>query len=529
MSRKLLKSTAVIGAMTMLSRVLGFVRDVLLARLFGAGAATDAFFVVFKIPNFLRRLFAEGAFQQAFVPVLSEYREKHGPEELKSFVDHMFGTLATVLLLVVSLGVIGAPLVILLFAPGFTDDPAQRALAEQMLWITFPYLFFISLTAFAASTLNTFGRFAMPALTPIWLNIALIGAALFLAPRMEEPVMGLAWGVFIAGVLQLGFLMPFLARIGLLPRPRFGRHPGVRKTVRLMIPAMFGASVTQISLLIDTILASLLVAGSVSWLYYSDRLVELPLGVFGVALATVILPKLSREHARQTPEAFNATLNWAVRLTLLIGLPATAGLVLLSGPILATLFEYGEFTPHDTQMVRLALMAYALGLPAFLLIKVLAPAFFSRQDTATPVRVAVISVLIGLGLKGAIMVPWMVFEQPAAHVGLALATALVAWINAGMLAAILRRRAIWTLDSGIRRATLQTLAGCSGMILLLWWLTPAAGQWTTWDGWQRSAQLAGLIALGGLAFVATATVAGMRPDVFRRDARHDGPDRPDDG
>lgn len=528
MSRKLLQSTAVIGAMTMISRVLGFVRDVLLARLFGAGAATDAFFVVFKIPNFLRRLFAEGAFQQAFVPVLSEYREKNSRAELKSFVDHMFGTLATVLLLVVSLGVIGAPLVILLFAPGFAGDPAQQTLAEQMLWITFPYLLFISLTAFAASTLNAFGRFAMPALTPIWLNIALIGAALLLSPLMDEPVMGLAWGVFIAGILQLGFLLPFLARIGLLPRPRLGRHEGVRKTVRLMIPAMFGASVTQINLLIDTILASLLVAGSVSWLYYSDRLVELPLGVFGVALATVILPKLSREHARQTPEAFNATLNWAVRLTLLIGLPATAGLVLLSGPILATLFEYGEFTPHDTQMVRLALMAYALGLPAFLLIKVLAPAFFSRQDTATPVRVAVISVLIGLGLKAVIVIPWMLSEQPAAHVGLALATALVAWLNAGMLAIILKRRAIWTIDTKMKRAALQTLAGCASMILLLWWLAPPATQWTGWDGWQRSGQLAGLIAAGAAVFVATAILAGMRPDLLRRDTCSDPPEKRED-
>ncbi|MGM0517999.1 MAG: murein biosynthesis integral membrane protein MurJ, partial [Pseudomonadota bacterium] len=292
------KSSAAFGAMTMVSRVLGFVRDMLLARVFGASAAMDAFFVVFKIPNFLRRLFAEGAFQQAFVPVLSEYRETGTRAELKDYVDHMFGTLAAILVVVVSLGLAGAPLLILLFAPGFTDDPAQRELAETMLLITFPYLLFISLTAFAASSLNAFGRFAMPALAPVWLNVSLIAATLVAAPFFEQPVMALAWGVFVAGILQLFFLLPFLARLGLLPRPRIGRHAGVRKTIRLMLPAMFGASVTQINLLVDTILASLLVTGSVSWLYYSDRLVELPLGVFGVAIGTVILPALSRAFAR---------------------------------------------------------------------------------------------------------------------------------------------------------------------------------------------------------------------------------------
>jgi len=521
MSRKLLQSTAIIGAMTLLSRILGFVRDVLLARLFGADSGTDAFFVVFKIPNFLRRLFAEGAFQQAFVPVLSEYRETRSRAELKSFVDYMFGTLSAVLLVVVSLGVISAPLVIWLFAPGFTGDPEQQALAEQMLWITFPYLLFISLTAFAASTLNAFGRFAMPALTPIWLNIALIGAALFLSPLMAEPVVGLAWGVFIAGVLQLCFLLPFLARMGLLPRPRLGRHEGVKKTIRLMIPAMFGASVTQISLLIDTILASLLVAGSVSWLYYSDRLVELPLGVFGVALATVILPKLSREYARQTPESFNATLNWAIRLTLLIGLPATAGLILLAGPILATLFEYGEFTPHDTYMVSLALIAYATGLPAFLLVKVLAPGFFAQQDTATPVKVGIIAVLVGLVLKILIVVPWMLSDYPAAHVGLAISTALAAWVNAGLLGYLLYKRGIFQIEPRIWRFLGQTLAGCAGMMALLWWLTPDMTQWSAWNGVSRSGQLAMLIVAGMVGFTAIALLSGMRLAALKRDGQHD--------
>ncbi|MFW6300556.1 MAG: murein biosynthesis integral membrane protein MurJ [Oceanicaulis sp.] len=506
------KSSAAFGGMTMISRVLGFVRDVLLARVFGASEATDAFFVVFKIPNFLRRLFAEGAFQQAFVPVLSEYRETSTREELQRYVDHMFGTLSAVLVVVVSLGLAGAPLLIMLFAPGFTDDPEQRALAETMLLITFPYLLFISLTAFAASTLNAFGRFAMPALAPIWLNLSLIAATLVAAPFFDEPVMALAWGVFVAGILQLFFLLPFLARLGLLPRPRIGRHPGVRKTLRLMLPAMFGASVTQINLLVDTILASLLVAGSVSWLYYSDRLVELPLGVFGVAIGTVILPALSRAFARGSDEDYNRTVNGALRLTLLIGVPAMAGLIGLAVPILATLFQYDAFTATDTRMVALAMTAYALGLPAFLLIKIFAPGFFSRQDTTTPVRIAVISVLANLGFKAVLVLPWVfLLGGHLAHVGLALTTVMAAWVNALLLGWTLRQRGAWRVEPGTRRFIGRITLAAVVMAGVLLWVSPPLEVWTAWGAGMRLATVTGLILLGVLLFVAAAAGLGQTP------------------
>lgn len=508
----LLRSTAVIGSMTMISRVLGFVRDMLMARVFGASPATDAFFVVFKIPNFLRRLFAEGAFAQAFVPVLSEYREKNTRAELKDFIDHMFGTLAAVLIVVVGLGISAAPLVISLFAPGFSDDPAQRLLAAHMLWITFPYLFFISLTAFAASTLNAFGRFAMPALAPIWLNITLIIATLFAAPLFKEPVMALAWGVFFAGILQLFFLLPFLARMGLLPRPRFGHHAGVRKTIRLMVPAMFGASITQINLLVDTILASMLMAGSVSWLYYSDRLVELPLGVFGVAISTVILPKLARAFSRTDNGDFSNTLNWAIKFTVLLGLPICAGLVVLAQPMLATLFEYGSFNAFDTHMVALAMSAYALGLPAFLLIKIFAPGFYARQDTQTPVKIGLVAVGANLLFKAMIVLPWMfLFGGYAAHVGLALTTAMAAWVNLLLLAVFLRKRAAWKPDPALWRFIRQVLAATLVMTAVLLWMRPAAADWTHAAALIRIGWLLALIGGGVGVFALAAALTGLHP------------------
>ena len=508
----LLKNASTIGAMTMLSRILGFVRDVLLARVFGASPATDAFFVVFKIPNFFRRLFAEGAFQQAFVPVLSEYRETESRAALKNYVDHMFGTLAAIVFVVVGIGIIAAPIVIMLFAPGFGRDGDQFDLATTMLWITFPYLFFISLTAFAASTLNAFERFAMPALAPIWLNISLIAATLIAAPLFDEPVMALAWGVFIAGILQLFFLLPFLARLGLLPRPRLGRHRGVKKTIRLMLPAMFGASVTQINLLIDTILASLLVAGSVSWLYYSDRLVELPLGVLGVAIATVILPAMSRAFASQDEQQYNQTLNGALQLTILIGLPAMAGLVALAIPIITTLFEYSAFDGNDTTMVAWAMMFYAIGLPAFLLIKILAPGFFARQDTATPVKIALIAIAANLVFKAILLTPWLwLYDGYMAHVGLALTTALAAWVNAGLLALTLYRRAVWQPNRHVLRFIGQILLAALAMAVVLLVIAPGHAQWQDWGGPMRFVSLMGFIATGTLLFVLFAAILGQTP------------------
>ncbi|MEO1898761.1 MAG: murein biosynthesis integral membrane protein MurJ, partial [Methylococcales bacterium] len=341
MSRQLFKSTAIVSSMTMISRVLGFIRDMLFARVFGIDSATDAFFVAFKIPNFMRRLFAEGAFSQAFVPILSDYKEQGSQQALKLFIDRTAGTLALILLLVTIVGVIAAPLLITLFAPGFIHEQKQFDLTVQMLRITFPYLFFISLVAFAGGILNSHGKFAIPAFTPVFLNLCMIAAAIWLSPLMPEPIVALAWGVFAAGIVQLLFQVPALHRLGLLPSFQLGfKDPGVKRILKMMLPALFGVSVTQINLLLDTLIASFLVAGSVSWLYYSDRLVEFPLGIFGIALATVILPNLSKNHAANDPVEFSKSMDWALRLVLLIGLPASVGLLILAEPMLSTLFQY---------------------------------------------------------------------------------------------------------------------------------------------------------------------------------------------
>jgi putative peptidoglycan lipid II flippase len=375
-SRTLLKSTAVVSAMTLVSRVLGFVRDIIIARIFGAGFEADAFFVAFRIPNFMRRLFAEGAFNQAFVPLLSEYKEQQPQAEVKDLVDSITGVLGTILALITVTGVLAAPWLVYLFAPGFGNDPQRYDLTVSLLRLTFPYLLFISLTALAGSILNSYGRFAVPAFTPVLLNLSLIACALLLAPTMSEPVTALAIGVFIAGLVQLGFQLPFLHRLGLLPRPRLRhRNPGVKRLLTLMVPTLLGSSVAQVNLLFDTLIASFLTAGSVSWLYYSDRLVEFPLGMFGMALGTVILPRLSRQQARLQREDFNHTLDWGMRLVILVGLPSALGLGLLAEPILSTLFQYGEFTARDATMAGHSLLAYAVGLPAFLLIRILAPGF----------------------------------------------------------------------------------------------------------------------------------------------------------
>lgn len=475
----LLKSSAVVAFMTLLSRILGMVRDIVVARMVGSSAGADAFFVAFKIPNFLRRLFAEGAFAQAFVPVLSEYRTQRSLAQTRELIDKTAGMLTLALALVTLLAVAGAPLLTLLFAPGFQQDGAKMALTTEMLRITFPYLFFISLTAFCGSVLNSFGRFAVPAVTPIFLNLTMIAAALWLAPRLDVPVHALAWGVLAAGLVQLLFQFPFLLRLGLLPRPRLDwRHAGVRRIGRLMTPAIFGVSVSQINLLLDTILASFLETGSVSWLYYSDRLVELPLGVIGIAIATVILPVLSRRAARQEIAAFSATLDWGLRGVLLIGLPATMALVLLAEPLIFTFFQYGEMGLHDVERSAFSLKFYALGLIAFMSIKVVATGYFARQDTRTPVRIGIIAMVANMGFN--LLLIW-----PLQHAGLALATALSGWLNAGLLLRGLLRAGIYRLMAGwlpfVLRITLANLL----MGVLLWWLSPESSVWAAWGVWQR--------------------------------------------
>lgn len=508
----LLASTAVVSLMTMLSRVLGLVRDVVFATLLGVSGGTDAFFVAFRIPNFLRRLFGEGAFNQAFVPVLSEYRSQGTTAAVKLLVDRVAGTLGGSLVLVTLVGVVGAPLLIWLFAPGFGDEPEKRALAVEMLRLTFPYLFFISLVAFSGSILNTWSRFAVPAFTPVLLNLTLIAAALYLTPYFADTreAVALAWGVLAAGIIQLLFQLPFLARLGMLPRPRWvWDDPGVRRILKLMAPALFGVSVSQINLLLDTVLASLLETGSVTWLYYADRLTELPLGVFGIAIGTVILPSLSRQHAESAPEAFSATLDRALRLVVLIGLPAALALIVLSEPLIATLFGHGEFSEVDVHRAALALQAYSAGLLAFMLIKVLAPGYFARQDTKTPVKVGIIAMVANMVFNLALI--WHL-----GHAGLALATAMSAWINAGLLWRGLYLGGYYRPRAGWGLFTIRLLLAGGAMSAAVWYLAGQTAVWTEGDVWHRAGWMALLVVAGVAGYFVTLAISGMRP----RHVRH---------
>lgn len=509
--RSLLRSSALVGIMTMLSRVLGLVRDVVVANYFGAGSSADAFFVAFKIPNFLRRLFAEGAFSQAFVPVLSEYRSQRDLFAVKALVDRVAGSLGLVLAVITALGVLGAPVLAAVFAPGFyLNDPLRYELAVDMLRFTFPYLLLISLTAFAGSILNSYERFAVPAFTPVLLNLSLIGAAIWMQPLFDQPVMALAIGVLIAGSVQLLFQIPFLWRIQLLPSPKVGfGDEGVKRILTLMVPALFGVSVSQINLLLDTLLASFLQTGSVSWLYYSDRLAELPLGVFGIAIATVILPSLSRKHAEKSTDHFSKTLNWAMRMVLLIGMPAAMALLVLAEPLIATLFHYGEMADRDVMMAAMSLRAYACGLMAFMLIKVLAPGYFSRQDTKTPVKIGIYAMVVNMGLN-------LLLIGPLDHVGLALATTLAAFLNAGLLLRGLIKEGVFSWQAGWMTWLLRMAAANVGMVGFLLFLADSPEQWLAFDMWQRISQMAMLVIGGGLIYLIVLLSLGMR----LRDLRH---------
>lgn len=500
----LLRSGAVVSVMTLLSRVLGMVRDIVVASYFGSGPAADAFFIAFKIPNFLRRLFAEGAFSQAFVPVISEYRTQRTLAEVRRLVDHTAGTLGLVLAVLTLLGMWGAPYVIMAFAPGFHDDPEKQALAGELLRITFPYLLLISLTAFSAGILNSYGKFAVPAFTPVLLNICMIGAAVLMSPWFDQPVMALAWGVFIAGIAQLGFQLPYVARLGLLPRPRLGfKDEGVKRILLLMVPALLGVSVSQINLLLDTVLASFLETGSVSWLYYADRLSELPLGAFGIAIGTVILPSLSRQHAGEDQKAFSATLDWGLRMVLLVGVPAALALWVLAEPLIAGLFYYGAMTEQAVVQSARALEAYALGVLAFMLIKVLAPGFFARQDVKTPVRVAVICMIANMVFN-------LILIWPLKHVGLALATSLSSMLNVALLFWGLRKAGIYTPQPGWGLYALRLVGGCVAMLGAVFALNVPSADWFAWDWQARAWHLTILVSAGLLAFVGGLMLLGLR-------------------
>ena len=515
----LLKSSTVVGSMTMLSRVLGLFRDVILARVLGASLAADAFFVAFKIPNFMRRLFGEGAFSQAFVPVLAEYRSQRSVAAVQVLLDRVAGVLGGSLLLVTVLAVIGAPLLAALFAPGWwLENPEKFQLTSQMIRITFPYLLLIALTGFAGAILNSYGRFAIPAFTPVLLNVSLIAAALIAAPWFDDPAFALAWGVLLAGIIQLVFQLPFLHALRVTPKPSWDlQHEGVRRVLALMGPAIFGVAVSQINLLFDTILASFLQTGSVSWLYYSSRLMELPLGVFAIAISTVILPTLSR-HQHDNPQSFAGTMEWGLRLVWLLGLPASLALLVLAEPILITLFQYGELHFHDVEMTSLSLRAYALGLLAMMLIKVLAPAYYARQDMRTPVRIGVKAMIANMVLNVLLVVP-LAWLWQVGHLGLALATSLAAFLNAALLYHGLRRRELYqpSRESGLTILRITTAAIV--MALVLWWFNPSPAYWLGWVWWERVAMLVPLCLLGVVVYGVTIMLLGARPRHFLSNTR----------
>jgi putative peptidoglycan lipid II flippase len=506
----LLRTLATVSSLTLLSRILGFVRDFVIARSFGAGMLTDAFFVAFRLPNLLRRMFAEGAFSQAFVPLLAEYRNQRGEAETKALVDRVATVLFLVVLLVAVLGIIGAPLLIYVSAPGFAADADKFALTVDLTRITFPYILFMALVALSAGILNTWSRFALPAFTPTLLNLSFIGMALFAAPYFDPPVMVLAWAVFLGGILQLTIQLPALRKIGMLPRFDFAPgDPGVRRVMKLMAPAVLGVSVAQISLLINTIFASFLVSGSVSWLYYADRLMEFPAGLLGAALGTILLPSLSRAHSSSQPEEFSSLLDWGLRLTFLLTLPAAIGLAMLGVPLLSTLFQHGAFTADDVLLTRQALVAYSFGLIGMILVKVLAPGFYAQQNIKTPVKIALLTLLATQAMNLAFIVPFK-------HAGLALAIGLASCLNATLLFRGLRQRNIYQPKAGWMAFGMKLAVALLVLALTLWFGMGKETEWLTASTWTRVVHLSALVAAGVGVYFATLWVLGFRFRDFRR-------------
>ncbi len=516
MKNNLLKSSVIVSGMTFISRVLGLVRDVVIADLVGASLYADVFLLAQKIPNFMRRLFAEGAFSQAFVPVLNETLTHGSREEVGQLINKVASILGTVLLLVTVLAVLGSSGLAALFGMGFLGDELEAQkfpLLSLMIKITFPYLMFISLTAFAGSILNSYKRFVVPAITPVFLNLSLIVAAVFVAPQLKLPVMALPWAVFFAGIIQLLFQLPFLWKLGLLPRPELiiskkswqqkWRDSGVQQILKLLTPALFGVSVVQINLLLDSIIASFLVTGSISWLYYSDRLLEFPLGIFGIAVATVVLPSLSRKHAQKSATEFSMILDWAIKLVLMIGIPAAVAMIMLSEPLMLTLFQRGEFTDFDASKAGLSLVAYSFGLIFFMLIKVLAPGYYARQDTRTPVK-------IGLKAVASNMILNLMLFYPLAHVGLALATSLSAALNAALLFTGLRKKGIYRRGHPWRRWSLQVMLATTVMAVGLWLFMPEMRLWQQGGSGFRIKWTAILVGGGMISYGSVLFLLGVR-------------------
>lgn len=507
--QSLLRSTTLVSVMTFISRMVGFVRDMVIANFFGAQAGMDAFFVAFRIPNFMRRLFAEGAFAQAFVPVLAEYQKTKSPEDVRTFIARIAGYLSSILSLVTILGIVASPVIIFLFAPGFSHDSSRAQLATEMLRITFPFLMLVSLTAMAGAILNTYGYFGVPAFTPVILNICMILAAIYLCPNMPQPVTGLAWGVFIAGVAQLLFQIPFLYQKGLLVRPRVVRNdPGVSKVLRLMIPALFGVSIAQLNLMVDSIFASFLKVGSVSWLYYTDRLADFPLGVFGVAVATVILPHLSRRHTEQSTAQYSKALDWGLRSILLIGIPSGIALCLFAMPLIACCFAYGKFNVYDVVQTQKSLFTLACGVPAFMMVKVLASGFYAKQDISTPVKVGALSMVVNTLLC-------FIFIWHFEHAGLTLASALAGYVNCGVLLYLLIRRGIYTPTPGWMKYSVQLIAANGTISIYLLAMSGTVSYWLSFPPVMRLCLLMAHVLVVVVIYLLVLGLTGLRPSHFR--------------
>ncbi|MCD6047891.1 MAG: mviN [Gammaproteobacteria bacterium] len=494
--------------MTFISRILGFVRDALVAQMFGATAAVDAFYVAFKIPNFMRNLFAEGCFSQAFVPVLADYRTTK-PEEVKPFISHIAGGLGLFLFILTIAGMVLAPFIVMLFAPGYHLGSERHIWATDMLRVTFPYLMLISLAALASAILNSYKHFAAAAFTPALLNICLIATAIFLSPHLAIPIESQSWGVLFAGFVQLGFLVATLWRYRLLVKPKihFG-DPGVNRVLKLMGPALLGASVGQISLLINTIFASFLIVGSVSWLYYSERLVFFPLGVFGVALATVVLPHLSAKHAAKSAQDYAKALDWGIRCNLIIALPAMVCLIVLAGPFIISLFGYGHFTAYDAVMTRKSVLAYSFGLPAFMLVKVLGAAFYAKQDTKTPVKISVKAIIANMILNA-------VLVFPLKHAGLALAASLGSWLNVAMLLYALKKQNIFHFEKHWLWFACQMIIANLVIGVTLYFLAGDYLAWLNHHFMWRFLKILELGAVGIVVYFGTLRLMGMRWKDYR--------------
>ena len=502
LGKKLVKSTASFSLLTMLSRVLGYARDAIIFIVFGAGGATDAFLVAFRLPNLMRRLFGEGALSQAFVPVFQEYKKHRSRDELHQFADCAGGTLAIILLVITAIGILIAPVLIAIFAPGFIDESDRFDLSAQMLRITFPYLLFISLTALATGILNSYGHFGAPAFTPVLMNLSLITATVWVAPKMDEPITALAWGVLIAGIVQLSFILLWLRRINWSFRLRLDfYHKGVRRVGRLMLPAVFSSAIVQINLLFDTLIASFLVAGSISWLYISDRFVELPMGVFGIAISTVLLARLSEHRTAADLDRFQQTMDWGVRLAMALALPCVVGLIVLAQPILISLIQYRQFTYDDTLMVSISMMAYAIGLPMFMLIKIFSCAFYAHQNTKLPMRIAVIAMLSNIALNVILVLLWQQIGLLAPHAALALATSLSALLNSFLLYRALIRHGIFHLNIETNIFIKKILVASVTMGLLLIFIMRWLPDWNTQGAPYRVGMLSGLVISGAVFYL----------------------------